>query len=537
MKSQIDLLNAIPEKRSFFAIINDYDIKMAICELIDNAIDFWKQSDSSKPLQIRIDVDARQQSIDIRDNAGGVKYENLRLLISPGASSNSAFDATIGVFGVGSKRAVVALAQEVKISSRHKDEKTYLIEFDDSWLGDEEWKLPVYETDNINEGETLIKLARLRKAINPSIEGVDGGIDSIENTEKDLRVHLSSTYAKFITEQNIQIALNEQLIKPILFDTDWTYPPSYCPKTIKLKFKVEENRVLNVSITGGLLQEGAASDGEHGVYLYCNNRLITKAHRSPQVGYVTGQAGSPDHLYVMRVIIEMHGSAKYMPWDSSKTRANFNSEVLKRIQKKIIEVVSHYAKISRSLESDRRWHTEVFPFTDGEIEVLEIDVEEKSIHKYLPPIPKSRPRYRDQIKTLNKDIARSKPWTQGLYETIIAYDAISKLQLTQKNRILLITLDSAIEIAFKEYLVNDADNYYSDNELQKIFKQRHLVYAEIKKYVSLEDEVWNKVKYFNGLRNELIHKRATVSIDNSQIDSFYDTVLTILNTLYGLEFS
>lgn len=40
-KREVGLLNAMPEKRLYWSIISDYDIKTGICELIDNAIDLW----------------------------------------------------------------------------------------------------------------------------------------------------------------------------------------------------------------------------------------------------------------------------------------------------------------------------------------------------------------------------------------------------------------------------------------------------------------------------------------------------------------
>ena len=67
-------------------------------------------------------------------------------------------ERTIGIFGVGTKRAVVALAQEVRIRTR-QGAATYLIEFDDAWLKDsEDWHLPVYEVPAISPGSTHIEL-------------------------------------------------------------------------------------------------------------------------------------------------------------------------------------------------------------------------------------------------------------------------------------------------------------------------------------------------------------------------------------------
>ena len=57
MKTQIDTVDAIPSKRIFLSIIADYDIKKAICELIDNAIDIWMNNGKKKPISIEVGID------------------------------------------------------------------------------------------------------------------------------------------------------------------------------------------------------------------------------------------------------------------------------------------------------------------------------------------------------------------------------------------------------------------------------------------------------------------------------------------------
>jgi hypothetical protein len=114
MKSETHILDGTPQKRIFWAIISDYNISTSICELIDNALDIWLRNGKQTDLCVEIDVDIHSRSLRIADNAGGVPENELKVLISPGASLNSPDEHVIGLFGVGSKRAVVALAQTVK---------------------------------------------------------------------------------------------------------------------------------------------------------------------------------------------------------------------------------------------------------------------------------------------------------------------------------------------------------------------------------------------------------------------------------------
>jgi len=112
MKTEIDTVDAVPSKRLFLSIIADYDLNRSICELIDNAIDIWIKN--GKASSIKVDLELNQQTIVISDNAGGVEKSDLHLIVGPGQTSNVSADETIGIFGVGTKRAVVALSQDIK---------------------------------------------------------------------------------------------------------------------------------------------------------------------------------------------------------------------------------------------------------------------------------------------------------------------------------------------------------------------------------------------------------------------------------------
>jgi hypothetical protein len=156
----------------------------------------------------------------------------------------------------------------------------------------------------------------------------------------------------------------------------------------------------------------------------------------------------------------------------------------------------------------------------------------------MSPDPKSRPRYADVVTEVNKKVAKDKPWVKGVYEGVIAATLISKQQqLVQRNRIALIVLDSTIEIAFKEYLVNDSGTYYSDAQLLTIFKTRHAVHTEIKKYVKFPPKLWKKISHLSDNRNKLVHQRATGGVSDSEIEGYRDVVEAVLRKLYKLKFS
>lgn len=520
-KKEIDKINAVPSKRIFLSIIADYDLNRSICELIDNALDIWVKSGKKQALEVQISLDKDRQLISVSDNAGGIKESELHLIVGPGQTSNLPTDETIGIFGVGSKRAVVALSEDIKIITRYGKDKTCSLEFDENWLKSDDWELPVYEVDDIAEGTTIIELQRLRFVIS-------------EDSLKYLKEHLEATYAKFLHDNHLTIKLNLDVLQPLTFE-NWAYPPEFSPHKYCGDLTTADNKVVKVEVLAGLSMESSPAIGEYGVYFYCNDRLIARALKGYEVGFTKGLAGQPHpSVSLTRVIVSLKGEADLMPWNSSKSGINPNHPVFVALRSWLVQVVKDFASLSRRWEGE--WQGKVFNYPAGNMVTVKIDNFPEAKRSYLPPLPKSNLRYGDIIKQANRKVAKDKPWTSGLYEGMIAVELIFNQRLEQKNRICLILLDSTLEIAFKEFLVNDSPHTYTDRELLSLFNNRNAVEKEVKKYVKISSKLWKKIIHYYRLRCKLIHERVTVGVNDTQINDYREVVQEVLKKLFKLKF-
>jgi len=522
MKKEIDNLDATPSKRLFLSIIADYDLNRSICELVDNGLDVWVRGGKAKEIIVKITLDKGQQTITVEDNAGGLAKSDLRYIVGPGQTGTSPTDETIGIFGVGTKRAVVALAQDISIRTRQAKQKTHQVEFDDNWLQDEDWGLPVYEVDEILEGTTVVELQKLRAQVTDEVIG-------------QLKDHLRTTYARFLKNSSVVLKVNDERLSPRFFE-NWAYPPRYSPRRYTGNLKTEENRLIRVEAIAGLSRESSPAAGEYGVYFYCNDRLVARGLKTFDVGFTKGLAGLPHpKVSLTRVIVFLNGDARSMPWNSSKSDISTKHVVFLALRNWLLQVVKDYASLSRIWMGD--WPQKVFKYRTGTIKEVHVEDFPEVKKSFLPPLPRSRPRYGEIIAQKNRQVAKRKPWTKGLYEGVIAADLISKQRLEQRNRIALIVLDSTIEIAFKEYLVNESGTNYSDAKLLSIFGNRQSVHNEIKQYVRLTKDTWKKIEHYYRIRCKLIHERVTVGVDESQIEDFREVVENVLKKLYKLRFS
>lgn len=525
-KTEIGPIDGTPLKRMFWSIISDYGLKTGICELIDNALDLWMSGGKRRPLEIDVGLNTRQQIITVKDNSGGLKQDELLLLIAPGGSKNDPDDATIGIFGVGGKRAGIALGEYVRLKTRAKRADTFEIEITPDWLESDDWHIPYSQIPDITAGTTEIEISRLRKQI------TDHDVQLIKE-------HIAETYSWFLNEGCV-IRVNGDEIISKTFE-QWSYPANFAPRRASFDVELSPGEAISVTVIGGLIRDRDPVLENYGVYFYCNHRLIVKELRERQVGYfISTEAGVPHpDASLCRVIVELQGAAKLMPWTSSKSGINYNHPAFERVSPTIIQLTSHFSSLSRRLKHD--WDGQVFSHTRGTIEDVEPEDAAEKNPLVLPPLPKVRKKQVEKLKTKNKRIINDKPWTLGLVESMAAVEVITRQQrFDTKNRIALLLLDSNFEIALKEYIVHDHQNFpprqYGTTQLETLFARRSNVINAVTQHVQIPAPVLAKANHFYGIRNKLVHERATVEPTDADIKSYRTTIEKVLKILFGLKF-
>jgi hypothetical protein len=524
-KEVLDTIDGTPDKRVFLSIISDYDIRTGLCELVDNAIDQWINNDRKSPLSVDIRLDVDRQMIVVADNAGGVEVKDARLLITPGATRLQPHDDQIGIFGVGGKRAAIALGEHVEIRTRCGRSKSMQIDLTPDWLATNDWQMTIFEIPDIEANSTSIEISKLRQGF--SREDV-----------YSIRVSLGETYARFL-DNGCTMQLNEVDLDPISFDR-WAYPPSHSPLRTKFRVEPTDKGAIDVTLTGGLILDRDGEAENYGVYFYCNDRLILKEHRTREVGYISGEAGVPHpDASLCRVIVELKGHADLMPWNSSKSGISFNHPAMLQIRSRLIDFVSYFSTVSRRLKGN--WDNGVFAYKSGSIETVDPVDAGSNKKTVLPNPPRSRKLTRlEELQNRNRKLLADQPWTVGLVEAMGFIEVVQRQKLETRNRIALILLDSNLEIALKEFIVNRKDLFppykYKDVDILNLFQRRTDVIKAVTTHVPLPKPVIDKIDHYYGMRNKLIHERTTAIPTNRQIADYQDTVEKVLTALLGIRF-
>ncbi len=523
IKRELGPIDGTPEKRMFWSIISDYDLKTGLCELIDNALDIWLRGDKRGSPNIEVWLDADRQLISVKDDVGGVKFEDLHLLLAPGGSKNDPSAEVIGIFGVGSKRASIALGEQVDIKTRFKLGQSLELNISREWLESEDWRLAAYEIPEIKKGTTQVEISRLRRPF-------------VSTDISALRVHFGQTYSWFI-QNGCVIQINGVAIDPEDF-ANWSYPKDYCPKAASFEVDVPNEGKVRVEITAGLIRDRVAEEDNYGAYFYCNHRLIVKELKSREVGYFNSQEAGVPHpdASLCRGIVKLQGPAKLMPWNSTKNGINTGHLLFPHVRDTLAPLMGHFSALTRRLKDD--WDKNVFRHESGNVEPIEPAPSGSSLRSHLPPLPRAKRPSAEKLKSRNKTQIDRMPWTLGLAEAMSAVELIDRQKLETKGRISLMLLDSNFETALKEFIVHRTDLFspatYTNARIAQIFARRSSVLDTIKSQISIPRELLAKAEHYYGLRNKLIHERATVDVKDRDIKNYRTVVAKVLKILFDL---
>ncbi len=205
--------------KSFFVqmLTRDISLSDSILDLIDNCIDGVLRSKKAgrknvkqpfKGYYAKISYD--DSTFEISDNCGGIPWELREYAFRMGRAGpqRDADKPTVGVYGIGMKRAIFKIGQHTLIHTQDRKEP-YDVEIEPSWLTDESsWAIPVRPSKTkMEEDGTTIVISDLH-------DGVSDLFTSDKQLfDKELRDKVSTHYA-FIIKKGFSIQINGVEVKP-----------------------------------------------------------------------------------------------------------------------------------------------------------------------------------------------------------------------------------------------------------------------------------------------------------------------------------
>ncbi|MDH1632284.1 ATP-binding protein [Pseudomonas mosselii] len=338
-------VKAFPAKRFFVEMLTrDIELKDSILDLLDNCVDGVMRERRSnlesatpyKGFEARIDFDG--DSFSISDNCGGipkgVALERAFRMGRPDKDTDKDIP-TVGVYGIGMKRAIFKMGREATVSSMRND-GSYNVDILPSWLDDDnDWDLPLNDTNFDEQAASGVTVS-----VRSLHSGVSRLFSNVTGFEEDLKKSISAYYGNII-QKGFSVYVNGQQVSPlgssfILSPESFKSGSGIAPfiylgelNGVKIEVAVGFYRNLPTDEEQESALSGRPTSEQAGWTLICNDRVVLYADKTKVTGW--GEAGVPAYhtqfVSIAGVVNFISNDASSLPVTTTKRGIDGNSEI------------------------------------------------------------------------------------------------------------------------------------------------------------------------------------------------------------------
>ncbi|QXI48236.1 ATP-binding protein [Pseudomonas anuradhapurensis] len=338
-------VNATPAKRFFVEMLTrDIELKDSILDLLDNCIDGVMREqkdelDASQPYKgFEAKITFNKEFFQVKDNCGGiprgVALERAFRMGRPDRDTDKDIP-TVGVYGIGMKRAIFKMGQNAVVTS-HASDAVYKVEITPEWLEkDDDWLLPISEIEAVEQEPrgTTIYVDQLHSGVSRLFSDATGFV-------ADLIRSISAYYGGIILK-GFKVYVNGELVSPLgasfVLDKDtfkedaqlapYVYTGEY--QGVKIELAVGFYRNLPTDDEEEDSLSGRPSTEHAGWTLICNDRVVLYADKTKVTGW--GEAGVPQYhtqfVSIAGVVSFKSNDASLLPVTTTKRGIDGNSEL------------------------------------------------------------------------------------------------------------------------------------------------------------------------------------------------------------------
>ena len=355
---------ANPTKAFFVSMITrDITLEDSILDLIDNSVDGAWQSEGSQPMGLSdktnlsgysISITASSEMFSIVDNCGGMTLdEAANHAFSFGRRASEKHDEySIGVYGIGMKRAAFKLGRDIRIKSTYeevdKTRQTFAVPIIVSnWLRNDDppWDFDIVEDKDLDKNGVEIVITQLTQGARTSFEN-PAFLQNLRRTiARDYSLHLKRGLNIFVNGKSVTSVSIE------LLQSD-----EYMPMRVAYKDELDIGEVteeVTVEIIGGMaalppdeLDPDEKDDGDKrfGWYVACNGRIVLAADKSGVSGW-----GTPDwpqwhsqYSGFLGIVLFTAPNAATLPLTTTKRSVDVSSEIFLKARPRMRHVTRQW---------------------------------------------------------------------------------------------------------------------------------------------------------------------------------------------------
>jgi hypothetical protein len=335
-----DVAVAIPTKQFFVSMLTrDISLADAILDLIDNCLDGALRSTNGGEVDYTnfcVQIKLNDEIFSIEDNCGGIPREIAKnYAFKMGREPDDDRDAhneTIGMYGVGMKRAIFKMGREAIVKTRYKDD-AFEVPITSGWLDNKDWEpLPITDLDadsNLENSGTLIYIKSLYPGVAKHFAN-----DAFRN---ELITSISEHFTMFL-QNGLRVLVNDKAVEPvrveILVSEQADGPAPYVFQKVidevivSITVGLNTGRGLDSDDDDTLDFEGDRSAVTAGWTVFCNDRAVIVGDKSRLTGW-----GDSIPLYhyqfsIITGIVEFRSkNAKKLPVTTTKRALDSSSDI------------------------------------------------------------------------------------------------------------------------------------------------------------------------------------------------------------------
>jgi len=338
---------ASPEKRLFISLLTrDIPLIAAFLDMLDNSINAAVETYAARletakdymtvfqdetlcpSVDIRLNITA--EKVEITDSASGISAETAAhhvFKFGRGANETHASDR-LSVYGIGLKRAMFKLGNEIVMRSDHKDGGFDLNLNVSEWAKEtrQPWTFTISPRKPAKPekcGTSIIVTDLYDEVMRRVADGVFEG---------QLREVIAKTYAYYLAKF-VNIFVNDRLV----VGTNLQIGSNHASEAL-----IYDDVTCAITAGIGLPEGGQFRDKSSGWFVFCNGRAVISADKTPLTGWGGGGAGlpifQPKHRPFLGTVFFVSKNAEHLPWTTTKSGINEDSALWQSTKRQMIAV-------------------------------------------------------------------------------------------------------------------------------------------------------------------------------------------------------
>lgn len=411
-------ISARPAKRFFVEMLTrDIELEDAILDLLDNCLDGAVRSnalsgkvvDPNQPYKgywAKINLDANHFRIE--DNCGGIPLTLARDYAfrfgRPDAERDENLN-TVGVYGIGMKRALFKLGRDCNVASNHQ-EGHFGVHIGAEWLENDDGDAWDLQMDRSITGPkahgVTIEVKNLHEHIQFQFDSEKGRFDEV--LKKKVREH----YA-YIIKKGFKVSINETNVEPANHVTliaeskksniaPYLYHTNCNGVQVNLVMGMYERFPSESEIDD--MTEGKRTKHAAGWTIVCNDRVVLANDITHVTGW--GEAGVPNYhsqFVMLSGLVDFTSSdAKKLPITTTKRGVDLSAPLYAEVKNIMRDALKHFTSFTnqwkgQSSERDAvQSATIAVDIREAALQIPRSEWKEVRVglkgHRYVPELPK-----------------------------------------------------------------------------------------------------------------------------------------------------